>query len=82
MPRYVYGCDDKTHQRVEVVHSIAERPLVACPVCHQPMHRVPQKVDHYNNPRDTLDKMIAAGEFSREANERRADAGMKRIMSQ
>ncbi len=31
-----------------------ENPEVNCDVCGNSMHRVPQVVDHYNNPQDTL----------------------------
>jgi hypothetical protein len=41
MPVYVYGCNEKNHPRVEVVHGIDEDPAVLCE-CGAVMHRVPQ----------------------------------------
>ena len=42
MPVYVYGCEDKKHGRVDVVHGMTEIVMVACPVCGAKMHRIPQ----------------------------------------
>jgi hypothetical protein len=39
---YVYACQNKSHPRVEVRHSMKEDPIIKCSVCHKPMHRVPQ----------------------------------------
>jgi hypothetical protein len=40
--QYVYGCDDKEHPRVAVVHGMKENPTLTCSVCGKVMHRIPQ----------------------------------------
>jgi hypothetical protein len=58
MPVYVYGCtENKEHDRIETVHGMNEDPEVLCD-CGAVMARVPQVVGHYNNPYDTLLKMM------------------------
>ena len=42
MPTYVYGCsEDRTHERVEVVHSMFVDPELFCMTCQARMRRVP-----------------------------------------
>jgi hypothetical protein len=45
MPTYVYGCQDLTHDKVEVVHGFSDNPNIFCSTCHKKLHRVPQKFD-------------------------------------
>lgn len=52
--RYVYGCQDPTHPRREVVHAMNDNPEVRCPICRTAMHRIPQRVRFYMNPTDVL----------------------------
>jgi hypothetical protein len=40
--RYVYGCKDREHPRVDVVHGMTEDPDIWCAVCGEKMHRIPQ----------------------------------------
>jgi hypothetical protein len=54
MPMYVYGCDDKSHARLNIPHGMSDDPEILCPKCNGIMHRVPQAVMHYNNPHDSL----------------------------
>lgn len=54
MPTYVYGCQDKQHERLEVIHSMSEEPEILCGTCGERMHRIPQAVDHYHSPWLTL----------------------------
>jgi len=55
MPTYVYACAVKDHGRIEVVHRMIDDPLVPCPYCDSPMHRVPQTGwGFYQNPYNTL----------------------------
>lgn len=55
MPTYVYGCDvDKSHRRRIIPHGMSDDPEIHCPDCGATMHRIPQAVMHYFNPRDTL----------------------------
>jgi hypothetical protein len=54
MPTYVYGCDDKEHMRIEIIHGMIEDPTIICGTCGQQMHRIPQAVEHYHNPFYTL----------------------------
>lgn len=42
MPEYVYGCADKDHPRVTVVHGMLDSPVVECKVCGEQLHRIPQ----------------------------------------
>jgi hypothetical protein len=42
MPQYVYGCKNKAHPRVTVVHPIGEDIILECEVCRGWMHRIPQ----------------------------------------
>lgn len=42
MPAYVYRCT-AGHER-EVTHGMLDAPLVLCPECDQPMHKVPRVV--------------------------------------
>lgn len=54
MPTYVYGCVHLEHERVEVYHGMKDEPEVICETCGERMHRIPQAVDHYHDPRATL----------------------------
>jgi hypothetical protein len=50
MPKYVYGCHQHPECRPEIIHGMDEDPVIECPECHKPMHRVPQAFRWYNNP--------------------------------
>jgi len=42
MATYIYACQNKTHPRKEVQHSMKADPVILCGVCKRPMFRVPQ----------------------------------------
>jgi len=42
MPQYVYGCKNRNHPQVNVVHGMLDNPMLECEVCHAPLHRIPQ----------------------------------------
>jgi hypothetical protein len=54
MPTYVYGCQNPSHPRTEVVHGMTETVEVRCGVCQGLMHRIPQAFRYYHNPFLTL----------------------------
>ncbi len=54
MLTYIYGCTEHKDVRKEVVHAMNDNPVIPCPRCSQPMHRIPQAVRHYTNPQDVL----------------------------
>lgn len=71
MPIYVYGCDaNRQHPRREVQHSMAASPEIRCRKCGSKMHRVPQRVDFYQNPFEILSAR-ADREFAQYKNKRR-----------
>lgn len=43
MPEYVYGCSNKEHPKVNIVHGYLDDPILECEVCHAPLHRIPQR---------------------------------------
>ena len=42
MARYVYGCNDPTHPRWELEHSMKIETLGVCHLCGEKLHRIPQ----------------------------------------
>ena len=55
MPTYVYGCPESNdHPRKEVVHKMAENPVIKCDTCGTVMHRIPQSIRFYMSPYQVL----------------------------
>ncbi len=52
--KYVYACDNPTHPRIVVEHSMKENPEIPCNECDRPMHRVPQLFTWGHNPTQVL----------------------------
>lgn len=73
MPTYVYGCKDKDHSTVEMIHGMFDVIDMRCTTCGQAMHRVPQRTRFYTNPADVLFNKLVRGDFSRKAHKRIED---------
>lgn len=43
MPTYIYACMEREHPRKEVIHKMAENPVISCEVCGMEMYRVIQR---------------------------------------
>ena len=58
MAEYIYGCKNKEHPRVMMVHGMTEIIDIKCETCGKKMHKIPQKFRWYMNPAGiVLDKM-------------------------
>ncbi len=42
MAEFLYGCDNKNHPRVTVIHGMLDNPIMECEICHAHLHRIPQ----------------------------------------
>lgn len=71
MPTYIYKCE--THKgTLQVQHGMTEDPIVACPLCNKPMHRVPQAFHvNWNGPPPHVEQSHIIKDFVNTADERR-----------